>query len=142
MLRTLLQRLRRKRLLERCVEELGPLLIQRYGAEKHYSPGKIRATLDAAGLDRSLLMIACAMYASLPDFADWVRTSDEAMGRTWVAWSSRGARGRFADHAELYRLLRRKAAAANGSSYRFLPEKRADHDGVVPVRRGGFGWYD
>jgi hypothetical protein len=143
MLRTLLQRLLRRRLLERCLEEVGPLLVQRCGAEKHYSPGRIRATLDAAGLDRSLLMMACAMYASLPDFADWVRTSDQATGRSWIAWSSRGARGRYADHAELYRLLRRKAAAANGSSYRFLPDQRVDHDDVVPVRRGdhGFRWY-
>jgi hypothetical protein len=152
MLRRILRRLRQRLALRRCIREVGSRLVQRYGAEKHYSPGRIRATLDAAGVDRQLLMLACAMYASLADFSDWVRTSEEAVGRSWIGWSARDARGRYGDHAELYRLLRRKAASANGNSYRFLPDVRADHDEMgrgpdMPSGQGSSGlnnfrWYE
>ena len=102
------ERWARKRALRSFVRRLGVRLAERYGAEPHYSVGRVRATIEASGLDLGYLEYACAMYSSKADYVQWKeRLAEEAEAQALDA----AARAAVGEEGDLLTGLARKLVA-------------------------------
>jgi len=122
----LIARFRKGRAIRRYLDVCSLALIARYGAEDHYSPARVVATLKAVGLELEHREYACAMFARTQEFVEWARR--EAAAVTFVKPSDEKLRERYA-------ALREEVAEKhNGGSHAFLPKGGDSYDSVSPAR--------
>jgi hypothetical protein len=68
---TLLDRIARWAALRRYRSKLGPLLLQRYGRQAHYTPPQVLTTIKLHGLNERFAPLACAMFCSKQAYVDF-----------------------------------------------------------------------
>ena len=72
MVRGMLHRLAKWKALRSYKARLPPLLVERYGRERHYTPPQVLTTIKLHRLSERFAPYACAMFCSKRGYADFI----------------------------------------------------------------------